>query len=267
MGAPPTIAAVLGASPLVHHWIWCDRVDSTQRLAIEEAASAGGGLVVLADHQMAGRGREGRTWFSPGALGLWLSIVLEPSQPPDQWPVLTSLAALALRQALARAAGLAAGIKWPNDVCWGGRKIAGVLADTARGPRGQQVVLGLGLNVGQGPRDFPDDLRSTATSVKMASGRQLGRAELLEALLESLDCRLQRFEQEGAAALRPELREAALLLDRTVRVRSTGGGIVTGRMEDVGPLGEMVLRIATGGCETISGGTVLDVDPPLAAKG
>ena len=262
--APQLEAAVLSASPLVRRWIWQTEIDSTQRLACELARGEGPGLVVLADAQSAGHGREGRDWFSPRGVGLWLSIIVGSARSRAEWPMLTALAALALRQALAGAAGLPAGIKWPNDVLCRGRKIAGVLADVvARPGGGYGIVLGLGLNIAQHEEDFPPDLRGLATSVRIETGREQDRAPLLEALLGALDCGLRRFEDGGAAALRPDLRAAALLLGRRVTVRVARGGEVTGLALDVGEVGELVLEDAAGERTSIAGGTVLAVDPPL----
>ncbi len=263
-GAPQLEAAVLSASPLVRRWIWRSQIDSTQRLACQLARAEAPGLAVLADAQSAGHGRDGRTWFSPRGAGLWLSIIVGSARPQAEWPTLTSLAALALRQALAGAAGLPAGIKWPNDVFCRGRKIAGVLADVVAGPaEGRSIVLGLGLNIAQREGDFPPELQGLATSVRMEAGQELDRAPLLEALLGALDCGLRRFEAGGAAALRPELRSAALLLGRRVTVQVARDEERTGLALDVGEVGELVLEDAAGRRTAIAGGTILAIDPPL----
>jgi len=261
---PEREAAVLSASPLVRRWIWRPVTDSTQREARDLAPREGPGLLILADAQTAGRGREGRSWFSARGVGLWLSMILGSAQPQAQWPGLTSLAALAVRQALARAVGLPAGIKWPNDVVCRGRKIAGVLADVTGGPGGGQViVLGLGLNIAQQEGDFPPELRGLATSARIETGADHPRAVLLEAVLEALDCWLRRFEAGGAAVLEPHLREAALLLGRQVTVRLAGGAVITGRAVGIGPVGQLELLTDAGDRETVAGGTVLEVNPPL----
>jgi BirA family biotin operon repressor/biotin-[acetyl-CoA-carboxylase] ligase len=286
---PQLEAAVLSASPLVRRWIWQPRIDSTQRLARELARAEAPGLVVLADVQSAGQGREGRIWFSPRRAGLWLSIIVGSARPESEWPMLTSLAALAVRQALAGATGLPAGIKWPNDVFCRGRKIAGILADVVAGSGGGRgIVLGLGLNIAQQESDFPPELYGRATSVRIETGRVWDRAPLLEALLGALDCGLRRFEAGGAAAIRPELRAAALLLGRRVRVRAARGEEVAGLVLDIGEVGELVLETAAAGRPaperpaserlapgrpapeqpasertTVAGGTILAIDPPL----
>jgi BirA family transcriptional regulator, biotin operon repressor / biotin---[acetyl-CoA-carboxylase] ligase len=268
MEAPPRIpepeAAVLGGSPLVRRWIWRPETDSTQREARDLARSEGPGLLILADAQTAGHGRDGRTWFSPRGAGLWMSMLLGSARPQEEWPGLTSLAALALRQALARAAGLPAGIKWPNDVFCRGRKIAGVLADVTGGPDGRPaIVLGVGLNIAQEEGDFPPELRGRATSVRIETGQIYPRAVLLEALLAALDCWWRRFEAGGAAVLHPHLREAAVLIGRRVTVRLVRGALIAGRVEEIGAVGELELVTDAGARETVAGGTVLSIDPPL----
>jgi len=138
-------------TPRVHH----RRTDSTNARARELAgAGAPHGTLVTADEQMAGRGRQGRTWTAPPGRALLMSLVLR------DWPRLLPLAAAL---AVAETAGEAAQIKWPNDVQLEGRKVAGILAE-GRSQEGW-MVLGVGLNVAVRPDDFPPGLRDTAATL------------------------------------------------------------------------------------------------------
>ena len=111
-----------------------DSLPSTNTEAARQAAlGAPEGLCVLAREQTAGRGRRERNWVSPKDVGLYLSVVLRPSLEARAWPLITLAAALAVRDALEEACGLEADIKWPNDLLAGGRKLCGILAETAEG--------------------------------------------------------------------------------------------------------------------------------------
>ncbi len=180
-----------------------------------------------------------------------MSLVLAPPRPLPEWPFLTSLAALALREALMQVAGLACGIKWPNDLLVRGRKIAGILAETATG---EPLILGIGVNLDQTDNDFPEDLRAFATSARIeaqaaqdasasgalardahahaasvqaalasqtlgaASSRLPDHAELLAAWLRAFEPRFARFETDGPAPFLDELRDASLLIGRRVEI-------------------------------------------------
>ncbi len=148
------------------------------------AAGAAEGLTIVADEQTAGRGRLQRTWFSPKGAGLYFSILLRPTIPQDQWPLITFMAALAAGDALLEASDLQTDIKWPNDLLAGERKICGILAEIIETESGRAVVVGIGINL---TRDaFPAELEDLATSVAEASGRPLQRETLLSALVRAL---------------------------------------------------------------------------------
>ena len=146
------------------------------------------GAVVVADTQTAGRGRRGRTWFSPPASGLYVSVVLAPGRArvePDRAVTLLTLAAgAALAEAVERTAGLRPDIKWPNDLLVGRRKLAGILAESlGRGA----CILGYGINVG--PMSYPPELAGRATSLETELGRFIDRAPLFAETLAALASR------------------------------------------------------------------------------
>jgi BirA family biotin operon repressor/biotin-[acetyl-CoA-carboxylase] ligase len=156
------------------------------------------GAIIVAGTQTAGRGRRGRTWFSPPSSGLYVSLVLTPRQArvtPDRAIALLTLAAgVALAEAVELVAGLPAEIKWPNDLFLGRRKLAGILAE---GVTRDAVVLGYGINVG--PMAYPRELSDRATSLELELGRAIDRpvlfAETLAALARRYDDLLEgRFD-------------------------------------------------------------------------
>ena len=175
-----------------------ESLPSTNTEAARQAAlGAPEGLCVVAREQTAGRGRRERTWVSPKDAGLYVSVVLRPALAPRDWPLITLAAALAAREALADACGLEADIKWPNDLQAGGRKLCGILAETAEGTRGRAVILGVGVNLNE--RAFPEELRDNATSVESQTGRAPDAERLLAALIQRLAARYEMLHAPDGA--------------------------------------------------------------------
>jgi BirA family biotin operon repressor/biotin-[acetyl-CoA-carboxylase] ligase len=171
--------------PLQIHWH--DSVASTMDLASARAGDgAPHGVVVGAEHQTAGRGRRGHEWSSPEGAGLYFSFVARPTNRPDApLSLLTLAAGVAVRQGIRDAAGLAADLKWPNDVLVGKRKLAGILAEgLAVGSVDQAVIVGVGLNVRASA--YPPAVAARATSIEGELGRGVDRGAVLAAVLAAL---------------------------------------------------------------------------------
>jgi BirA family biotin operon repressor/biotin-[acetyl-CoA-carboxylase] ligase len=156
--------------------------DEAKRLARQGAP---GGTAVVADAQTAGRGTRGRFWHSPPGLGLYLSIIL---RPPIHDPAgLPLRAALAVREALREAAGVAVEVEPPNDLVFGGRKLGGILCESAfEGGNIEFAIVGVGLNVGHGPGDFPPELADTAISLRIVLGRPIDPASLIDPIRDQV---------------------------------------------------------------------------------
>jgi BirA family biotin operon repressor/biotin-[acetyl-CoA-carboxylase] ligase len=175
------------ASPLLS-WVpfvrFYEETESTNRMAAEWARQgAPNGSLVVADFQSAGRGRLDRSWFSPPGGSLLFSLILRPGVVAEDASLISFAAATAACSAIAEA-GLEPRVKWPNDVVLGGRKVAGVLAEAViELERAVTVVLGLGMNVNIEEKDFPNDLRETATSLMREAGRKFNRLKILTRLL------------------------------------------------------------------------------------
>src|SRR5712671_7773112 len=147
-----------------------DLIDSTNLEAMRQArAGAAEGVCIVAREQTRGRGRLDRTWQSPKDAGLYLSLVLRPRLEIAVWPLLTLMAALAVCDALMKACGLRADIKWPNDICVNNRKLCGILAETVDTETGSAAVIGIGINLEAG--SLPATVSDLATSVEAATGR------------------------------------------------------------------------------------------------
>lgn len=232
-----------------------EELGSTSDVAKELAdGGAEHGEVVITETQTAGRGRRGRTWVSPPRKNVYFSVVLRPELPPARAAELTLVASLAVCDAL-RQAGVDAGIKWPNDLLVGGRKIAGILTELAAEPeRVQWVVLGVGINVNAAPEDFPEELRGEATSVLIERGGPAPRALLVAACLTALEDWLDVHEERGFEAIRQAWRERSVTLGREVMVRADGRELV-GVAEDLDAQGALLVRTA-GGVERVLAGDV-----------
>lgn len=169
--------------PLASSILFFSTIGSTNDVASALASGGGAeGAVVIADAQTAGRGRQGRRWFSPPGTGLYVSLVLAPARAklaPERATSLVTLAAgVALAEAIETATGLRPDIKWPNDLLVGPRKVAGILAEGGAGPSRatESIVVGYGINVG--PMAFAAELSDRATSLESELGRRVDRAML-----------------------------------------------------------------------------------------
>src|SRR6266699_3425208 len=145
------------------------------------------GLVLFAEHQMAGRGQRGNRWESAAAKGLWFSILLRPGIEINRSPLLTSWAAETISGTIENEFSLKTTIKLPNDVQIDGRKVAGVLVEMrAREKAPHLAIAGIGINVNQSLQDFAKELRGQAISLAMALNRQVDRQKFAVAVLRNL---------------------------------------------------------------------------------
>ena len=146
------------------------------------------GLVVFAEHQTAGRGQRGNRWESATHKGLWFSILLRPKIDIGESARLTAWTAETVAITIQKQFSLNANVKPPNDVYVDGRKVAGVLVEMrAQENAPHLAIVGIGINMNHTPEDFPEELRSRATSLALAINRQVDREEFAIALLRDLD--------------------------------------------------------------------------------
>jgi BirA family biotin operon repressor/biotin-[acetyl-CoA-carboxylase] ligase len=229
---------------------WFARVDSTNRLLLADAArGAPEGTVAVADEQTAGRGRLGRSWHAPRGASLLASVLLRPGVTPAQRPLLTLAAAVAACDAVGALAAIDAGVKWPNDVVVGDRKLAGILAEAA----GDAVVVGMGLNVHWDA--FPPDLAATATACNLCASRPVAREDVLEAWLRAFDVHLARLGE----VVREAARRSATL-GRRVRVQVAGEAF-EGHAVDLDPDGRLVVRRDDGASVAVAAADVFHLRP------
>jgi BirA family biotin operon repressor/biotin-[acetyl-CoA-carboxylase] ligase len=257
--ADPLDPATLGPR-LTGRWRdveWHEAIDSTQRRARDLAdAGAPEGTVVLADRQSSGRGRLGRTWFSPPGVSVMCTVVLRPPCDPTAVAPLPLVAGLAVADAVRGATGLAAGLKWPNDVQVGGRKVAGVLAELlGEVDRVSAVLLGVGLNVNLREDALPAELAPTATSLRIACGRPLDRIDVAARLLAAIEARYARFLAEGFRGMRSEWNTLSLLTGQEVEIVGAGP-TVGGRVQGVDDDGALLLGGSGGATRRVVAGEV-----------
>lgn len=153
---------------------------STQRLLSDDEAE---GAVAVAEEQTEGRGRLGRSWHAPARTSILVSVLLRPDVAPARLPELSLVAGGAVAEAIADVTGLEPAIKFPNDVLLGGRKVAGILAESSEG----RVVLGVGLNANQTEDQLPPDTETEPTSLRLELGEPVDRQQLLVAVLARLE--------------------------------------------------------------------------------
>ncbi len=237
---------------------WLTTTGSTNDVAAHLAErGAEEGTTVVAEHQTAGRGRHGRTWFSPPGAGLYVSVVLRPVGPlarRNPAVLLTLASGVAVAEAVRAVTGLPAKIKWPNDVVINGRKLAGILAESAaHGGTLQHVVLGFGVNLQAAV--CPPELASRLTSIQAETSRPADRAgtlaEILAAIAERYaDLRAGRFD-----AILGAWRRLAWALPAALVEWDSPGGVVRGRAEDIDEHGALLVRV-DGRIERIVSGEV-----------
>jgi BirA family biotin operon repressor/biotin-[acetyl-CoA-carboxylase] ligase len=212
------------------------------------------GVVVVADEQTAGRGRRGRLWLANPRQSLLCSLVLRPRLSPQNAPLLTMLTAVALVRSI-RGMGLAAAIKWPNDVMIAGRKVGGILIETEIvGDRLVYAIAGIGVNVNT-PADDLAALSPQATSLAVQAGCRLSRWRLLRLLLAELAVRYTAMAQDNGQALYAEWRDLLETLGREVEV-NLGERPIRGRAEDVDEGGALLVRLGDGRTVRVTFGDV-----------
>jgi BirA family biotin operon repressor/biotin-[acetyl-CoA-carboxylase] ligase len=208
--------------------------DEARNLALAGAAD---GLIILAETQTAGRGRRGAAWFSPTGDSLAFSILVRPAEPIAFWPRLALAAGLAVAEAIEEL-GLHPGIKWPNDVWLGKRKVAGILVEAGT----DFAIVGIGLNVNT--RHFPPEVSEIATSLRLELSQPHSRADVLHGIIRKFATRRHQiggdFEMLVSA-----IRHRCVLTGHRVSLQ-TAKGTKTGSIEGIGPAGELLFRSPEG---------------------
>lgn len=223
-----------------------------KRLA-EEGASHG--AIAVADKQTAGRGRRGRSWESPSGKDIYFTILLRPDFAPDKASPLTLVMALSVAEAIESLYRIRAGIKWPNDVVVNGKKVCGILTElNMELDYIQYVVIGTGINVNL--TELPEEIRRTATSLLLESGKEAKRAELLQEVLRCFEDNYKTYtETLDLSGVLDSYNSYLVNLGREVQVLDPKGEF-TGIAMGINPAGELLVQTKDKGVARVYAGEV-----------
>ncbi|MGD8845699.1 MAG: biotin--[acetyl-CoA-carboxylase] ligase [Desulfobacteraceae bacterium] len=238
------------------------KTDSTNLQAkILAGQGAAEGTVVAAETQTHGRGRRGRTWFSPAHRNIYASIILRPSMAPSQAPQITLMTAVAVANTLNRLTGLQARIKWPNDILIDGKKVAGILNEiSTEMDMVDYVVVGLGINVNIRKKQMPQQIREIATSIRIETGSDISRTDLLCDLLAEFEICYEQLKAEGFTPIMDQWRGLTDIIGQQVNV-DLFSTRCTGTVEAVDDDGVLIVRDGRGEIHRIFSGDVTQVRP------
>lgn len=243
------------AGKKIYHY---DKTGSTnidaKRLAEEGAPH---GTTVVAEQQNQGRGRRGREWESPAGTAVYMSIVMKPDFAPDKASMLTLVMALSVAEAITELTGLEAVIKWPNDIVVNKKKVCGILTEmSAELDYIHYVVIGVGINANNSLSEFTEELRKTATSLKIESGKSVSRAAMVERVLFYFEKNYDIFVRKlDLSELQEAYQKHLINLNADVKVLDPKGeynGIARG----INTTGELLVEKEDGTIEAVYAGEV-----------
>jgi BirA family biotin operon repressor/biotin-[acetyl-CoA-carboxylase] ligase len=244
---------------------WFEETDSTNRVAQELARQgAAEGTAVIAEGQTAGRGRLGRSFFSPPFQNLYTSIVLRPPASPAEAPACVLAAAVAVAEAVAAAAGAPerVEIKWPNDVLLDGLKVSGILLELGTdSTRIAYLVLGIGVNLNVEREAMPEEFRARAGSLRSFLGAPIDRVAFTQSLYERLEAQLERSAAHGFAGVLPAFESWFRMRGRRVRVGGLGAEVLEGVVLGVDAAGALRLACPDGETRVVAGDVTLLKEP------
>ena len=233
---PEEISAKLETHWLARRIEYHEVVESTNPIAFERGREgAPAGTTIIAEQQTSGRGRLGRSFFSPPHLNLYTSILLRPELSTAEAPTLIHAAAIGCADAVAEWVddNNAVEIKWPNDVLLGGLKTSGILMEVnAEATRVEFVVLGIGVNLNVAREDLPEEFRRRATSLRAHTGREIDRIAFARRLYCILEEVMDAHSARGFEGIRERYEARFRMPGKRVRVIGLGGqesaGVVIG---------------------------------------
>ena len=258
--SPSLLRRQLRDSPFgkrIYHYF---KTVSTNSIALELGhAGEPHGAIVIAEEQTGGRGRAGRSWHSEKTSGIYMSALLRPQISPIVAPMITLVAGLAVRDAVHEETGVAADLRWPNDLLASGKKFCGILTEMYAEPSQVRfVILGIGINVNHAA--MPAELAGIATSLRLITGKPISRLQLLVRLLRHLDSYYNRFLAEGAPPILARFAEVSTYA-RGKRVRvSAGGESYVGTTDGLEPNGLLRVRRDDGQNAVVISGDVSEAN-------
>jgi BirA family transcriptional regulator, biotin operon repressor / biotin---[acetyl-CoA-carboxylase] ligase len=241
----------------IHHFFKTDSTNSVAMALGDQGEPHG--TVVIAEEQTAGRGRAGHAWHSEKTNGIYMTVLLRPPLSPQQAPLITLAAGLAVREAILEQTGLAPDLRWPNDLLFGRKKFCGILTEMkAEQDQIHFVAVGIGINVNH--ERIPAELSSIATSLKIETGRAQSRVELVARLLRHLDSYYNRFVKEGPETIVARFSEVSSYAEgKRVRIESASESY-TGTTEGLEPGGLLRVRRDDGRVLPVIAGTLSEAN-------
>lgn len=228
---------------VIQHFPQIESTNTKARELAEQGAPEG--TLVVAEYQTRGKGRMSRPWESPAGQNLLFSIILRPALPPQETFHLIRLVSVALCRAIALESHLDVKIKWPNDLYFQDKKLAGILAEfAAEAERLNYVIIGVGLNVNWAPTDLPEEAQP-ATSIFMETGARASRLDILVSLLSEVEQLYRQAQREGYQFLKRVWDHYSLMKNRPVKVmngQETWSGIAQG----IDPQGALLVLLDSG---------------------
>ena len=244
---PVEIAAGLKCKVLANRIFAFKTINSTNITAINYAKNGlGEGVLVIADSQKKGRGRLGRKWHSPPGKGLYFSLVLRPDLPPDRVAGLSLMAGLALIRTITDLTGVQVQMKWPNDILFEKKKLAGILVELVAEPdKVEYMIVGIGVNVNHDRKDFPLSLQRKSTSLKIITKKEIQRVALLQKILVEFESLYHIFCRHGFKYISSELiKRSAIIGDRITL--SIGKKKITGKAIGFDDMGGLIIKSKQG---------------------
>ena len=253
---PPMVLLGLKAKQFGHELYSYKTIGSTNETAKRLAESGSSeGTVVTAENQTRGKGRLGRSWYSPAGKGLYFSVILYPKIDVVKMPALSQVAALSVSKVVEKLTNIETGVKWPNDCLLNSKKVAGILLEaSAELDKISYVVLGIGINVNTSKKKFPMSLRSRATSLAIESGNEFNKTEVLKLLLYELEKSYNSFCKYGLRFIGHELTNKSVVLGRKLDFK-VGRKKITGTAIGLDKNGALRVKVGQE-VQTISAGEV-----------
>lgn len=236
--------------------IYKNQIDSTNILAKKLADQGiGHGTVVVADHQVEGKGRRGRNWESPSGTGIWMSIILRPNIHPRNASMLTLVMALSVCQAIEEVTSLRPQIKWPNDILLNNKKVCGILTEmSAEMTSVNHIVVGVGVNVNV--KSFSPQLADMATSLEIEGKKEIKRVLLAGAIIKSFEEKYEVFtKHEDLRDLKEDYESKLINIGKEVRILQPSGDLI-GQALGINQEGELLIKKADGEILAIYAGEV-----------
>ncbi len=221
-----------------------DTVSSTMDIARQEILNnANEGLVIVAEHQSAGKGRRGKEWFCPKQQGLMITVILKPGIPQEKAHFIMAISAIAIAEAINHLSHIECAVKWPNDILINNKKVAGILIEF-HGSYKQipTFSVGIGINVNTAMEELPKNTIVAATSLAIETGSTINRTTLLQFLLQSMDTWYIFLQDKHYEYIREHWRNLCLAYNQRLTIKDKNISY-NGMFEDITSSGDLILEL------------------------